>query len=92
MKRYQRLKAKVASEIGRRKAKARWALDRQRRATLARLDPIDSKPVRRIIDVTGETATEICIFSHDSIQAVRKKLRSIGLAPAKKVTFKVGIS
>ena len=84
MTRYQRQKARAASERGRRQAAARWAQDRVNRGIMARLDPIDSKPCRRIIDVCGDVATEILIFSHDSPQAVRRKLREVGLTIAKR--------
>jgi hypothetical protein len=83
MTRYQYKKQKLASERGRRMASRRWELDAKRRELLARLDPISTKPIRRIIDIRGDKVFEVCIFEHDSIASAMQKLRSIGLVPAK---------
>jgi hypothetical protein len=83
MTRYQYKKQKSASERGKRMASRRWELDAKKRELLARLDPISTNPIRRIIDIRGDLVTEVCIFEHDSIAAARQKIRAIGLVPAK---------
>jgi hypothetical protein len=82
MTRRDRVRLKGGSVRGRRMALRRWELDRAKRERLAAMDPLDSKPVRRIIDVVGDSATEICIFAHDSAREVRRKLRARGLTLA----------
>jgi hypothetical protein len=86
MTRYQYKKQKLASERGKRMASRRWELDAKKRELLARLDPISTKPIRRIIDIRGDKVFEVCIFAHDSIAFARRKLQSLGLAPSKSRT------
>lgn len=66
------------SEIARIRAKRRWELDRQRRASLAAKDPAftDLAIIRRIIVIDHESSVkEAVIYSTDSRRAAANKIR-----------------
>jgi hypothetical protein len=82
---YQRRLRKVASERGKRMAEARWAIDRKRRAALARVtaEQYPREIVRRIIVIDGEVrAREAVIFSWDSRREAGRKVRRVMAAEA----------
>lgn len=72
----QRIK-KRRSELGRARANARWAKDRERRAALAARDPDRSRPIAcRIIVIYDEVdSRETTIYHDDSPALARRKKR-----------------
>ncbi len=71
---------KLASERGRRMAKRRWELDRERRNKIAalRAEQYPAQILRRIVVIEKETiAKEAVIWSFDSIRTARRKLNNI---------------
>ena len=80
MTRYQRARMKSASARGRAMARERWRQDRERRAKLAALAPLQfpGRIVRRVIVIDREvTAREAIIYDTDSWQDARRKLRAV---------------
>lgn len=71
---------RAASERGRRMAKRRWELDRERRNKLAELtaEQFPSRIVRRIVVIDNETTVrETTIWSFDSYREARRKERAV---------------
>jgi len=65
MTKYQRIKAKSASERGRARARRRWELDRARRDALARMVETQPQRVAVRVVVVGEVdaiVTELVLF------------------------------
>ena len=82
---------RAASERGRKMAKRRWELDRERRDALARMDERDPLRVmpeqitRRIIVIDDESrVAEIVIRKLDSTRAINRKLARVGLTLRRK--------
>lgn len=70
----------AASERGKRMAKRRWELDRERRNKLAQLtaEQYPNKVVRRIIVIDNEQAVrEAVIWQWDSVRFAARKVREI---------------
>jgi len=85
---------RAASERGRKMAKRRWEIDRERRDALARMDERDPLRVlpdqitRRIIVIDNETSVaEIVIRKFDSTRSINRKLARVGLALKRKQTM-----
>ncbi len=74
-------KIRTASERARQRANNRWAMDRAKRAALARIDPVCiGGIVRRIVDIRNETEVrEVVIYDFDSARSARRKLKGVGL-------------
>jgi hypothetical protein len=82
---------RAASERGRKMAKRRWEIDRERRDALARMDKRDPLRVlpdqitRRIIVIDDESqVAEIVIRKFDSTRLINRKLARVGLTLRRK--------
>ncbi len=77
---YIRQKVKAARERGRRMAKRRWELDRQRRDKLAALtaEQQPNRIVRRIVVIDEETMVRECVmWAWDSMRECQRKLKNV---------------
>lgn len=76
---------RAASERGRKMAKRRWELDRERRDAIAKAEESDplrvqGRIVRRIVVIENEVEVkEIVIRDWDSVREVNRKLARVGL-------------